>query len=148
MENTTNGYDGIDPALSEHRASRLSRRRMLQAMGAAGVAAATLGAGASQAAAAPLQPFRPRGRLKRRPNFLIFMVDEMRHAPVYESVETQAWRARNLTAQNWLKSNAIEFTNHHIMASACQPSRASIFTGQYPTLHGVSQTSATTADKW
>ena len=141
MENTSNGYDGIDPALSEHRASRLSRRRMLQAMGAAGVAAATLGAGASQAAAAPLQPFRPRGRLKRRPNFLIFMVDEMRHAPVYESVETQAWRARNLQAQNWLKSNALEFTNHHIMAAACQPSRASIFTGQYPTLHGVSQTS-------
>ena len=138
-------YTGIDPALSDPRDARLSRRRMLQAMGAAGVAAAAvgagMGAGASPAAAAPMQPFRPRGRLKRRPNFLIFMVDEMRYAPKYESPETQAWRMRNLQAQNWLRSSGFEFTNHHIMSVACQPSRASIYTGQYPTLHGVSQTS-------
>jgi len=136
-------YTGIDPALNDPRDTRMSRRRLLQAMGAAGVGAAALGAtaGASTAAAAPMQPFRPRGRLKRRPNFLIFMVDEMRYAPAYESVETREWRNRNLQAQNWLRSNALEFTNHHIMAVACQPSRASIYTGQYPTLHGVSQTS-------
>lgn len=145
MDDATENYSGLDPALNDPRESRMSRRRLLQAMGAAGVAAAAVGAGvgagATPAAAAPMQPFRPRGRLKRRPNFLIFMVDEMRHAPVYESVETRAWRARNLNAQNWLKSNALEFTNHHIMAAACQPSRASIYTGQYPTFHGVSQTS-------
>jgi len=145
MDDASNEYTGLDPALSDHRASRLSRRRMLQAMGAAGLAAATVGAnagmGVSAAQAAPMQPFRPRGRLKRRPNFLIIMVDEMRHAPAYESVETRAWRARNLQAQNFLRSNALDFTNHHIMSVACQPSRASIYTGQYPTLHGVSQTS-------
>ncbi len=144
MDDSTNSYSGIDPALNDHRASRLSRRRMLQLMGAAGAAAAAAGvgvAGASTAAAAPMQPFRPRGRLKRRPNFLIIMVDEMRAAPPYESVETRAWRARNLQAQNLLRSNALEFTNHHIMSVACQPSRTSIYTGQYPSLHGVSQTS-------
>ncbi len=141
MDDATNDYAGIDPALSGHRASQLSRRRLLQAMGAAGVAAATLGATSGTAEATPMQPFRPRGRLRRRPNFLILMVDEMRHAPAYESAETQMWRSRNLNAQNWLRSNALEFTNHHIMSAACQPSRASIYTGQYPTLHGVSQTS-------
>jgi choline-sulfatase len=144
MDENSNDYIGLDPALSDPRTTRMSRRRLLQAMGAAGAAAAAVGAGVgagATAAAAPMQPFRPRGRLKRRPNFLIFMVDEMRHAPVYESVETRAWRARNLKAQNWLRSNALEFTNHHIMSVACQPSRASIYTGQYPTLHGVSQTS-------
>lgn len=145
MDDPSTDYSGIDPAISDHRASRLSRRRMLQAMGGAGLAAAAMGAGmgagAGAAQAAPMQPFRPRGRLKRRPNFLIIMVDEMRAAPAYESVETRAWRARNLTAQNLLRSNALEFTNHHIMSVACQPSRASIYTGQYPTLHGVSQTS-------
>jgi len=141
MDDSRNDYDGFDPALTDYRASRLSRRRLLQAIGATGVGAAAIGVGSSGAQAAPMQPFRPRGRLQRRPNFLIFMVDEMRHAPSYESVETQAWRARNLQAQNFLRSNALEFTNHHIMSVACQPSRASIFTGQYPTLHGVSQTS-------
>ena len=143
MDENSSEYTGLDPALSEPGSSQLSRRRLLQAMGAAGVAAAAVGAGAAAApaAAAPMQPFRPRGRLKRRPNFLIIMVDEMRHAPAYESAETKAWRLRNLKAQNWLRSNALEFTNHHIMSAACQPSRASIYTGQYPTLHGVSQTS-------
>ncbi len=142
MDDSSNEYAGIDPALNDHRASRLSRRRMLQMMGAAGAAAAAAGvAGSSAAAAAPMQPFRPRGRLKRRPNFLIIMVDEMRAAPQYESAETRAWRARNLQAQNFLRSKALEFTNHHIMSVACQPSRSSIYTGQYPSLHGVSQTS-------
>ena len=141
MDDNSTQYNGIDPALSGHRASQLSRRRLLQAVGAAGVAAAAMGAGSGTAQAAPMQPFRPRGRLRRRPNFLIIMVDEMRHAPAYESVETKAWRARNLQAQNFLRSNAMDFTNHHIMSVACQPSRASIYTGQYPTLHGVSQTS-------
>jgi len=35
----------------------------------------------------------------------------------------------------------MNFVNHHIMSAACAPSRASIFTGQYPSLHGVTQTS-------
>lgn len=141
MDEKSATYDGIDPALVDPRVARMSRRRMLQAFGAAGVGAALMGAGAAPAEAAVQQPFRPRGRLRRRPNFLIFMVDEMRHAPSYESAETKAWRERNLNAQNKLRRNALEFTNHHIMSVACQPSRASIFTGQYPTLHGVSQTS-------
>ncbi|MBI1352429.1 MAG: sulfatase-like hydrolase/transferase [Actinomycetales bacterium] len=141
MDNENPDYTGIDPALHDPRSARLSRRRLLQAAGAVGLGAAALGAGARTAEAAPMQPFRPRGRLRRRPNFLIFMVDEMRTAPSYESAETRAWRERNLQAQNFLRRNAMEFTNHHIMAVACQPSRASIYTGQYPTLHGVSQTS-------
>lgn len=119
----------------------LSRRRLLQAAGLAGVAAAGLAATTGTAQAAPMQPFRPRGRLKRRPNFLIVMMDEQRYAPPYESPELQAWRLANLPTQNLLRRNSVEFTHHHIMSTACQPSRASIYTGQYPSLHGVSQTS-------
>ncbi|CAB4921183.1 unannotated protein [freshwater metagenome] len=121
----------------------LDRRRLLQAMGVTGAAAALVGAGAGTgaASAAELGPFTPRGRLTRRPNFLVVMVDEQRMAPTYESEELALWRRRNLSAQNFLREHAMEFNNHHIMAAACAPSRASIFTGQYPSLHGVSQTS-------
>ena len=119
----------------------ISRRRLLQAAGVAGVAAAGTAATTSSARAASRQPFRPRGRLTKRPNFLIIMVDEMRTAPHYESPALQAWRAANLPAQRLIRSNGFDFTEHHIMSAACQPSRASIYTGQYPSLHGVSQTS-------
>ena len=122
----------------------LSRRRLLQAAGAAAAGAAAIGATAgttSAAKAAPLGPFRRRGRLNRRPNFLIVLVDEQRQAPAYESAALKAWRKANLPTQELLRRNAYDFSHHHIMSTACQPSRASIFTGQYPSLHGVSQTS-------
>lgn len=127
----------------EQESSGLSRRRLLQAAGVAGIAAAgaaAMSSGTAQAAA-PMAPFSPRGRLRKRPNFLIIMMDEQRYAPVYESEELKAWRMANLPSQNFLRRNAMEFTYHHIMATACQPSRASMYTGQYPSLHGVSQTS-------
>jgi choline-sulfatase len=123
--------------------SDLSRRRLLQTAGAVGVAAglATAGSTVPAQAAARVAPFKPRGRLRRRPNFLIVMMDEQRSAPFYESPELQAWRAQNLPAQNFLRRNSFEFTHHHVMSTACQPSRASIYTGQYPSLHGIAQTS-------
>jgi arylsulfatase A-like enzyme len=124
--------------------SGLSRRRLLQAAGVAGVVGAAASASSSASATArsvPRQPFMPRGRLKRRPNFLIVMMDEQRHAPEYESAALKAWRLANLPTQSRLRRNGFEFTNHHIMSVACQPSRASVYTGQYPSLHGVAQTS-------
>ena len=120
----------------------LSRRRLLQTAGVATVAAAGLAAASGAAAqAAPMPKFKPRGRLRKRPNFLIIMMDEQRAAPFYESPELQAWRLANLPTQNFLRRNSVEFTHHHIMSTACQPSRASIYTGQYPSLHGIAQTS-------
>lgn len=120
----------------------MSRRRILQLLGATSGAAALSAMGANQASAIedPF-PFKPRGRLTRRPNFLVIVVDEMRYAPIYESAELQAWRQTNLRNINSLNQNGLNFTNHHIMAAACAPSRGSIFTGQYPSLHGVTQTS-------
>ena len=120
----------------------LSRRRLLQGVGAAGVVAAGLAAGAGTATAAePLAPFKARGRLRRRPNFLVIIIDEQRYAPVYESETLKLWRQANLPTQNFLRSRGMSFSNHYIMSAACQPSRASFMTGQYPSLHGVSQTS-------
>jgi choline-sulfatase len=120
-----------------------SRRRFIQG---AGMAAATVGiAQVEQSAAASAEtvtapPFRPRGRLRQRPNFLLIMADEYRFPVSYESAELKTFRAKYLTAEESLREDGLEFTNHYVMSSACVPSRASIFTGQYPSLHGVSQT--------
>ena len=83
---------------------------------------------------------KPNGK---RPNFLIFMVDEERYPPAYENEEVRKWSKRNLKAQDMLREHGMEFHRHHAGATACSPSRATIFTGQYPSLHGVTQTTGT-----
>lgn len=75
-----------------------------------------------------------------KPNFLFVMVDELRKPPVYESDDIKAWRLANLPGQSALRETAHEFNRHYIGSTACTPSRATLFTGQYPSLHGVSQT--------
>ncbi len=120
----------------------LSRRRLLQAAGVAGIGAGLAAAASTGSAqAASLPRFQPRGRLRRRPNFLIIMMDEQRYAPFYENEAAAQWRDENLLAQKFIRQNGFEFTHHHVMSVACQPSRASVYTGQYPSLHGIAQTS-------
>jgi choline-sulfatase len=127
----------------DDKKGRLSRRRFIQG---AGVAAATAGIApveqshAAPAATASTRPSRPRGGLRQRPNLLLILCDEYRFPVAYESSELQQFRARYLTAEESLRDQGLEFTNHYIMTSACVPSRTSIFTGQYPSLHGDSQT--------
>ena len=70
----------------------------------------------------------------------MILADEYRYPPVYESAATRECRATNYVAEQSLRKDGVEFENHYIMSSACAPSRASFFTGQYPSLHGVSQT--------
>ncbi|MGH3122818.1 MAG: sulfatase-like hydrolase/transferase, partial [Streptosporangiaceae bacterium] len=125
----------------------VSRRRFIQDAAAAGAVAATAGLAqvesspAAQAQAREAAQFRPRGRLRQRPNFLLILSDEYRFPVVYESAQLREFRARHLTAEESLRDDGLEFTSHYVMSAACVPSRASIFTGQYPSLHGVSQTS-------
>jgi arylsulfatase A-like enzyme len=78
--------------------------------------------------------------LKKRPNFLIILCDEERYPPIYESPKVQAWRQKNLLFQELMRNNGMEFKRHYAATTACSPSRASLFTGQYPSLHGVTQT--------
>ncbi|CAM3616348.1 arylsulfatase [Brevibacillus invocatus] len=75
-----------------------------------------------------------------KPNFLVLLVDEERYPPLYESTEMREWSRQNLLTQQLLKSHGMEFHRHYIGSAACCPSRATLFTGQYPSLHGVSQT--------
>ena len=120
----------------------LSRRRFLQgsvAAVAAGVFGLTHGGEAVTAQPKPVGSL-PESFHGKRPNFLILMCDEMRFPPVYESQQTKNFRQQYLKTQNLLRQNGADFQRHYAASVACVPSRASIYTGQYPSLHGATQT--------
>ncbi len=75
-----------------------------------------------------------------RPDIVIVMTDEERAVPPYESDELLAWRQQTLTGRRWFDEHGVNFTRHYTGSLACVPSRPTIFTGQYPDLHGVTQT--------
>ncbi len=75
-----------------------------------------------------------------RPNILLILTDEQRAAPVYEPDELAEYRREECSGQEGLRENGIEFRHHYPMAAACAPSRSSLLTGHYPSLHGVTQT--------
>ena len=75
-----------------------------------------------------------------KPNVLLIMTDEERYAPPYESDSVRAFRASQLTARESIRSRGLEFHRHYAGSTACVPSRATLFTGQYPSLHGVTST--------
>jgi arylsulfatase A-like enzyme len=75
-----------------------------------------------------------------RPNILFILVDELRYPTTYESKELHDWSKKHLKGINFLRKYGVDFRNHYIGATACAPSRTTIFTGQYPSLHGVAST--------
>lgn len=76
----------------------------------------------------------------KRPNILFLIVDEERFSPCYENDALKEWRKENLITQEILREKGLSFLNHYIGSTACSPSRTTLFTGQYPSLHGVTQT--------
>ncbi|KMO68744.1 sulfatase-like hydrolase/transferase [Mycolicibacterium chlorophenolicum] len=75
-----------------------------------------------------------------RPDIVIVMTDEERAAPPYEPAALAAWRRENLPGTAWFDAHGVSFVRHYTGSLACVPSRPTIFTGQYPDLHGVTQT--------
>ena len=120
----------------------LSRRRFLQGSAAAAAAGALGLSHGDEVKAAQSKPQDgSSGPFKgKRPNFLILMCDEMRFPPIYESKQTREFRKTYLNTQNFLRRNGANFQRHYAASVACVPSRASIYTGQYPSLHGATQT--------
>jgi arylsulfatase A-like enzyme len=75
-----------------------------------------------------------------QPNTLLIMTDEERYPPPYEDDAIARFRREQLTARESLRGGGLELHRHYAGSTACVPSRATLFTGQYPSLHGVSQT--------
>ena len=76
----------------------------------------------------------------RRPDVLLIVTDQERAAPPYESEELTAWRREALPGARWFDDNGVSFGRHYTGSLACVPSRPTMFTGQYPDVHGVTQT--------
>ena len=75
-----------------------------------------------------------------RPDIVVILTDEERAVPPYESDAVVAWRERTLTGRRWFDENGVRFERHYTGSLACVPSRPTLFTGQYPDVHGVTQT--------
>jgi choline-sulfatase len=82
----------------------------------------------------------------RRPNVLLILTDQLRYPPPYESEQLRQYRHEHCVGQERLRQNGVSFNRHYPIAAACAPSRASLLTGQYPSLHGVTQTDGVSKD--
>jgi arylsulfatase A-like enzyme len=74
------------------------------------------------------------------PNILLILTDQERYPPPYETDAAAAFRRARLPGRERLREAGIELHRHYAASTACVASRASLFTGHYPSLHGVSQT--------
>lgn len=116
--------------------TKTSRRDVLKA----GLATAAAGlAPAPEAAAATAKKGAPPGGTGK-PNILFLLVDEQRYPTAYESAALKEFRAKFLPAQRQIAEAGISFERHYAASVACVPSRTSLYTGHYPSLHGVANT--------
>jgi arylsulfatase A-like enzyme len=76
----------------------------------------------------------------RRPNVFIVMTDEERYPPPYEDDKLAEFRRTQLPGRQRMLDEGVSLHRHYAASAACLPSRASLFTGQYPSLHGVTNT--------
>jgi len=78
--------------------------------------------------------------MDNRPNILVIMTDEERYPPLYETDAIRQFRQSQLPGQQAIRARSTELHRHYAASTACVPSRASLFTGHYPSLHGVRAT--------
>ena len=77
---------------------------------------------------------------KHKPNILLVLTDQKRCPTPYESEDLKQFRREQLPGECSLSRDGVTFSSHYTASSACTPSRASLLTGHYPSLHGVTQT--------
>ncbi|KAK0659831.1 Arylsulfatase F [Lasiodiplodia hormozganensis] len=78
------------------------------------------------------EPAKPNGLAIEKPNFILFMPDQLR----YDSVGIFGNDLVNTPNIDAFAREGTRFTNTYTQASVCSQSRCSIFTGQYPHVSG------------
>ncbi|WP_024796603.1 sulfatase-like hydrolase/transferase [Tomitella biformata] len=101
---------------------------------AAGVAS-TLGARQSRAAPGS----GGTGALPARPNIVVIITDQERQPQHWPP----GWSEENLPNRKRLSDTGVSFTQAFCASAMCSPSRSSLFTGLYPSQHGVTATLTT-----
>jgi arylsulfatase A-like enzyme len=152
--------DSPEQKLKGKLMSKFSRRDFMVGFGSlmgAGLGLGLLAGCESSDQTLLITPFKDRVLPTKRPNILLVLSDEYNRPPKYPdgSGMPQGLREilgfeRSLSANNQftglfpgftrLRKNAVAFRKHYTASAACVPSRATMLTGQYPTVHGVSQT--------
>jgi arylsulfatase A-like enzyme len=74
------------------------------------------------------------------PDIVVILTDQERAAPAYETDALSEWREEALPGRRWFAEHGVSFRRHYTGSLACAPSRPTLFTGQYPDVHGVTQT--------
>jgi len=75
-----------------------------------------------------------------KPNIILILTDEERCGGSFESPGVKDFRSTSLPNHKRIASEGVTFRQHRCSATACVPSRASIFTGLSPWQHGLFQT--------
>ncbi len=75
-----------------------------------------------------------------RPDIVVILTDQERAIPPYENDALSQWRHDTLTGRRWFDEHGVRFERHYTGSLACVPSRPTLFTGQFPDVHGVTQT--------
>ncbi len=75
-----------------------------------------------------------------QPDVIIILTDEERAIQPHEGEALRSWRHQTLVARKWFDDHGVSFARHYTGSVACVPSRPTLFTGQYPDVHGVTQT--------
>ncbi|MGH2601296.1 MAG: sulfatase-like hydrolase/transferase [Dehalococcoidia bacterium] len=112
--------------------NRLSRRRLIRAGGGLAAAAAAHAARTSTVAGMAGSD-RPDGW---HPNLIVLLTDQWRFTQHWPD----GWAEQHLPAEERLKRHGLTFRNAFIAAAECTPSRATILTGTYPAVNGVTTT--------
>ena len=138
----------------------VTRRDFLKATGGV-VAGAVVGTGCDSSNDDFVVVNPPNGPNGRPPNILLVLVDEMRQPPLayapnegelqdikeilrFESELSPTNRFTQLYSGFMrFRKNSVVLRNHYTAAAACAPSRTTFLTGQYPSLHGVTQVNGT-----
>ncbi|XZF15733.1 sulfatase-like hydrolase/transferase [Chitinophagaceae bacterium MMS25-I14] len=77
------------------------------------------------------------GQLGKQPDIVLIITDEQ--TTPTENYPSD-WEERNMPSLTFLKKNGFTFNKAFCNTCMCSPSRATLFSGTYPAIHGVSQT--------